>query len=92
MVNVYHMVGEDLMITHYCDSGNQPQMRYSAARSRPDLLVFDFAGGTNFNPAIDSHIHAGRVALQGENGMESDWEGYAAGASAGSVKLLLRRR
>jgi len=92
MVNVYHMQGSELMVTHYCDSGNQPLLRYSADKSSPDLMVFDFAGGANLDPAKDAHIHAARIALQGEDRMESDWDGYAGGKKEGGVKFLLSRR
>jgi hypothetical protein len=92
MVNVYHMDGADLVISHYCHAGNQPRLRYAAEKSSPDELIFDFAGGTSFDPAKDGHVHAGRVALKGEDRLESDWAFYTNGKEAGVNKLFLSRR
>lgn len=45
MTSVYHMDGDDLRLTHYCNAGNQPRMiadGYSA-----NALSFDFVDVTN---------------------------------------------
>ena len=34
MASVYHLDGNDLVITHYCALGNQPQMRLSKTKSK----------------------------------------------------------
>jgi len=34
MSSVYHLDGNDLVITHYCNLGNQPQMRLTKAKSK----------------------------------------------------------
>jgi hypothetical protein len=57
MLTVYHLDGDDLVLTHYCAAGNQPHLKLDRAGSSPTLLKFDFVGGTNLNPAVDSHMH-----------------------------------
>ena len=56
MISVYHMDKGDLLMTHYCALGNQPRMKLNAKKSSPRELVFDFDGGTNFNPRRDKHM------------------------------------
>ncbi len=63
MVTVYHMDGSDLILTHYCMLGNQPRMKLNAAKSTVTELVFDFDGGTNFNPRHDTHMHSLSMTL-----------------------------
>ncbi|MCE9610398.1 MAG: hypothetical protein K8R23_09415 [Chthoniobacter sp.] len=58
MLSVYHMDKGNLLMTHYCALGNQPHMKFNAAKSTPTEFVFDFAGGTNLNPRHDRHMHS----------------------------------
>ena len=63
MFSVYHMDKGRLLMTHYCMLGNQPRMKLNAAKSTATGLVFDFDGGTNFNPRRDTHMHSLRMTL-----------------------------
>ena len=58
MLSVYHMDKGNLVMSHYCALGNQPRMKLNPKKSTPQELVFDFAGGTNFNPRRDQHMHS----------------------------------
>lgn len=91
MVNVFHMEGPDLVVTHYCAAGNQPRMRYAAEKSGPDRMVFDFAGGTNFDPAKDKHIHSTTLTFNGDK-LESDWSSLDQGKEGEKLKLYLSRK
>ena len=57
MVSVYHADGKDVVMTHYCAFGNQPKMKLDPA-SKDNELKFVFAGGTNLDPAKDTHMGA----------------------------------
>jgi len=91
MINMYYLDGEDLVLTHYCAGGNQPQMRLNKAESSTDLLVFDFAGGTNLDPEVDNHIHSARLQLVDGDHMESVWKAYADGKEAATMTFHLAR-
>jgi hypothetical protein len=91
MRSIYFLEGNDLVLTHYCASGNQPKMKLDAAASTPQKLVFAFAGGTNLDPAKDGHIHSGRIELTGSNKIRSEWDFYKDGKQAGTHALLLNR-
>lgn len=58
MLSLYHMDKGALLMTHYCAIGNQPRMKLNAKKSTPQELVFEFDGGTNFNPRRDKHMHS----------------------------------
>jgi len=60
MISMYHVVDGELVLTHYCAMANQPRMRLDRKASAPERLVFAFDGGTNFDPAKDTHGHSGR--------------------------------
>ena len=90
MINMYHVNGDELRVTHYCSAGNQPEMTLDRAASRPDELVFTFAGGTGFDPAKDMHIHGGRITLKGD-AMDIAWSAWAGGKDAGVNRGTLKR-
>ncbi len=75
MFSVYHMDGDQLRMTHYCALGNQPKMKFKAS-DEPGEMVFEFDGGTNFDPAKDAHAHEGMTRVTGTNTQESMSIGY----------------
>ena len=91
MINMYHLDGDDLLLTHYCAGGNQPQMRLNRDSSTSETLVFDFVGGTNLDPAVDGHIHAAKIQIVDSDRLESVWFGYAGGEQVGVMTFHLAR-
>jgi hypothetical protein len=69
MVSVYHLDGPDLVMTHYCALGNQPKMK-ADPKSKPNQIVFKFAGGTNLDPAKDMHMHEGTLTFIDDDHIE----------------------
>jgi hypothetical protein len=74
MVSVYHRDGSDLVMTHYCALGNQPRMK-ADPRSPANQIRFQFAGGSNLDPAKDKHMHEGTITFVDEDHIE--WTGVA---------------
>ena len=91
MINMYHLDGEELVLTHYCAGGNQPTMRLDRQRATAEELPFDFTGGTNLDPEIDGHIHEAHLRFDGANTLESRWISFDGGEKAGEAVFLLRR-
>jgi len=91
MINMYHLDGDNLLLTHYCAGGNQPQMRLDLENSTADTLIFDFSGGTNLDPATDSHIHAAEIQLVDSDHVESIWKSYSGGEQAATMTFHLER-
>jgi hypothetical protein len=91
MISMYHLVGGELVLTHYCSMANQPRMRLDRKASTPDRLVFAFDGGTNFDPAKDTHVHSGVVEWKGES-LHNVWTVFSGGKETGQNRFVLRRR
>jgi len=92
MLSVYHLDGDQLVITHYCALGNQPRMRLEKATVKPAELSFGFAGGTNLDPAKDTHIHSGKVQIVDQDRLEEEWSVYEGGKQTGTNRLFLSRK
>ncbi len=92
MINMYHMVGSDLVATHYCSGGTQPHFKLDTEKSTPTELVFAFDGGTSFDPAKDGHIHNAKIILAGEGKLREEWTFWAGGKEAGTHKFDAARK
>jgi hypothetical protein len=92
MVSVYHLDGDDLRMTHYCAAGNQPRVKLDRAHSTPDHLIFVFDGGTNLDPQKDMHIHGVKITFHKDGKVDSAWESYEGGKSAGYHTFALTRK
>jgi len=92
MVSVYHLDGDDLRMTHYCAAGNQPRVKLDRAHSTPEHLIFVFDGGTNLDPQKDMHIHGVKITFHKNGKVDSAWEGYQGGKSAGTTTFALSRQ
>lgn len=91
MINMYHLDGEELVLTHYCAGGNQPTMRLDSEASTAQKLVFAFTGGTNLDPDVDSHIHSAEITIVGNDEIVSDWTAWSGGTEVGGMTFLLKK-
>ncbi len=90
MISMYHIVNGELVLTHYCAMANQPRMRLDRSASTPERLVFAFDGGTNFDPAKDTHVHSGVVEWKGDS-LHNVWTVYSGGKETGRNEFVLTR-
>jgi len=91
MINMYHLDGDDLVLTHYCAGGNQPTMRLDREASTSENLVFVFTGGTNLDPEVDPHIHDAEISLLDGDRIVSTWKSFNAGEAAAVMTFHLAR-
>lgn len=90
MVSVYHMDGNDLLMTHYCAAGNQPTLKYKPGKDA-NVLFFDFLRGSNMKPT-DMHIHSAKYFLSAKaDEVRSDWIGWSNGKYADTTSFELKR-
>ena len=54
-ITMFHMDGDRLVMTHYCDAGNQPHMLGTVS---PDgkTFTFDFVSATNLQSSQEGHM------------------------------------
>jgi len=91
MVSIYHLDGDQLVMNHYCAAKNQPRMK--AGRISDKRIDFDFAGGSNFDPAKDTHMHNGYIEWADQDHVHGKWYGWAGGKpSEHAVSFDLARK
>ena len=91
MITMYHLDGDDLVLTHYCAAGNQPKMKLDTATSTDKELRFAFAGGRNITPE-GFHMHDARFVLVDADHVEAEWVGQHAGKPAHTAAFKLTRK
>ena len=91
MINMYHLDGEELVLTHYCAGGNQPTMRLDREASTSQKMVFAFTGGTNLDPAVDSHIHSAEITIVDDDEIVSDWTAWSDGMEVAGMTFMLKK-
>jgi hypothetical protein len=91
MISVYHLVGDELFLTHYC-FGNQPRLRLDRSGSSAEVLRFAFDGGSNLDPARDSHLHSGWLRLVDGDTLEGEWLFFKDGKPRQSGEMRLTRK
>jgi hypothetical protein len=78
MVSVYHLDGNDLVMTHYCVLGNQPRTK-ADPKSEPGTIRFEFTGSTNLNVEKDMHMHGATIRFHDANSIEIGGIGWVNG-------------
>lgn len=91
-ITMFHLDGEKLVLTHYCDAGNQPHM---VATVSPDgkTITFDFVSATNLLPTQMGHMqHVVFTLIDADHHTESWNFAMADGKKMGGVLDLHRAR
>ncbi len=73
MVTMFHLDGDRVMMTHYCDSGNQPRM-VGAASPDGKTITFNFIDGTNILSAQMGHMQRLTLTILDPNHHTEKWE------------------
>ena len=94
MLSVYHLDKGDLVMTHYCVLGNQPRMK-AGPKSATNQIKWVFAGGTNLDPAKDTHMHGAVVTFVDEDHLEiagEAWEnGKPSPSHCGTMRIVRKK-
>jgi len=91
MITVYHRNGKDLLLTHYCALWNAPVMKFEKT-DKPGEIKFAFEGGTNFDPAVDTHVHEGAFLIKDANTIEATFVSFANGKANPGGRSVLKRK
>lgn len=94
MLSVYHLDKGDLVMTHYCVLGNQPRMK-ADPKSATNQIKWVFAGGTNLDPAKDTHMHGAVVTFVDDDHLEIAGEAWENGKSSpshcGTMRIVRKK-
>jgi hypothetical protein len=91
METIFHMDGDQLLLTHYCALQNAPVLKF-VKTNKPGELKFEFLGGTNFDPAIDAHLHESTFVIKDKDTIEQSSTVFAGGKANPELKAILHRR
>ena len=72
MISMIHMDGDRLLLTHYCEAGNQPRMKASASADGK-TLTFDFLDATNLSSTDAPHMHRVVFSFIDDNHHTEEW-------------------
>ncbi len=90
MITMYHLDGEELMLTHYCALKNQPRMK-AAPSSDTSKIAFTYLDGTNKASDQVPHMHRVTFDFLGEDEIKTVWSMYADGAEQSQARFSLKR-
>jgi hypothetical protein len=91
MVTMYHLDGDDLLLTHYCSLGNQPRLRAEPGRD-VNKIVFKFVSATNLKSDDEHHINGATFTLEGKDRFKAEWVSCKDGKACHQVNLDLVRK
>jgi len=73
MLTAYHLDGDRLVLTHYCEAGNEPHMVAEKFDGTSGELNFAFAGGANIG-AETGHMHDAAFRLISNDRFDAKWD------------------
>lgn len=82
MVTMYSSNGDRLAMTHYCSSGNQPQMRTAPVSAASRKFTFDFVRATNLESPGEGHMGKLVISLEDHNHFTQEWTWIEGGKPA----------
>lgn len=91
MITVIHPDGNDLVLTHYCHIGNQPQMRASG-KMDGNQVAFKFVKATNLKSSKDMHMREVTYTFVDNNTLKAAWTVYQDEKPGETVVFELKRK
>jgi hypothetical protein len=79
MLTVFHMDGDHLLLTHYCEAGNQPRMLATALEDGGRTVRFAFLDATNMASRTTGHMHAVVITFVDDHHFDEQWSWYENG-------------
>jgi hypothetical protein len=91
MLTVYHLDGENLMLTHYCMAKNQPRLRATTFSEDGKQITFEFIDGTNLASRDVGHMDKVVIQFGTPDSYQSQWTFYAKGKEQWMEKITYKR-
>ena len=91
MVTVYTADGDRVAMTHYCNAGNQPQMRTAPITGRTKVLSFGFVRATNLASPDAGHMDHLVVTMLDKDHFSQAWTWKEKGKPTTAVFKFARK-
>ncbi|MFA6045674.1 MAG: hypothetical protein WC718_11885 [Phycisphaerales bacterium] len=89
MINMYHLDGDELVMTHYCASGNQPRMQCSSTDGKSvELTLRDV---TNRLDSDETYMGYLKVTLVDDDHLIQEWKNFSGNKEMGKVRFEFTR-
>jgi hypothetical protein len=91
MVTMYTPDGDRLAVTHYCSSGNQPQMRTEPVTGETKRFAFSFVRATNLASPDAGHMAGLVLTLPDRDHLTQEWTWTEQGKTTTEVFHFMRK-
>lgn len=89
MINMYHLDGNELVMTHYCAAGNQPRMQCSSTDGKSvELKLRDVSNRVNPDESYMGYL---KVTLVDDDHLIQEWKNFSGSKEMGQVKFEYTR-
>ncbi len=92
MLTIFHLDGDELVLTHYCVAKNQPRLRATAFSDDGRTVTFTFAGGGNLADRNRGHMDQAVFRFDSPDRVSTKWTWYQNGAERWLEEIHLERR
>lgn len=92
MHTLYHLDGDRLMLTHYCEAGNQPRLVATDYQNGGRAVTFTFLDATNLPSRDHGHMDKAIYRFLGESSFSSRWTWYQDGEETWMEEIVYRRK
>ncbi len=91
MVNMYHLDGDRVLVTHYCAAGNQPRMMATAQRAT-GVIVFSPESVTNLATPDTEYMANLELDMPDADHLTQKWTSQKAGKPTEHATFAMTRR
>ncbi len=91
MHTMYHMDGDRLMLTHYCEAMNQPRLLATDIEAGGRRVVFTFLDGANIATRSVGHMDKAIYKFIDQGHFTSQWTWYEAGKESWMEAIVFER-
>ncbi len=91
MATMFHLDGENLMLTHYCVAKNQPRLKATKIADDLSTITFEFQDATNLKSRDQGHMDKVVINLTDPNHFDAQWTWYENGKENWMEKIEHRR-
>jgi hypothetical protein len=91
MVTMYHLDGDRLLLTHYCEAHNQPRLQATSISDDGKNFTFTFLDGTNMASRETGHMDQVEISMPDSNHCSSRWSWYQKGKEQWFEKFTYHR-
>jgi len=92
MISMYHLDGDRLMMTHYCEAKNQPRMHTAPIKSDSNSLKFSFVDITNLAKPSDPHMRGLELTFKDADHFTAAWSYSEGGKEVPAVFNYERKK